>query len=149
MKENELQHHGILGQKWGVRRFQNKDGTLTSAGKKRYNRENETPKKIGYHAKVGYRYEKTNVATMSNEEIMQRLERIQLEQSYNSIRRQDVSFGRAALSKINTTTSTVKDLLSSTSSILSSINSISNVLSKRDLNSNILRAFGAHKNEGE
>lgn len=32
----ELYHHGILGMKWGVRRFQNKDGSLTSAGKKRY-----------------------------------------------------------------------------------------------------------------
>lgn len=32
----ELRHHGILGQKWGVRRFQNKDGTLTEEGKKRY-----------------------------------------------------------------------------------------------------------------
>lgn len=31
-----LIHHGIKGQKWGVRRFQNKDGTLTNAGKKRY-----------------------------------------------------------------------------------------------------------------
>jgi len=30
-----LAHHGILGQKWGVRRFQNKDGSLTSAGKAR------------------------------------------------------------------------------------------------------------------
>ena len=29
-------HHGILGQKWGVRRYQNEDGTLTEAGKKRY-----------------------------------------------------------------------------------------------------------------
>ncbi len=32
----ELCHHGILGQKWGVRRFQNKDGTLTAEGKKHY-----------------------------------------------------------------------------------------------------------------
>ena len=32
----ELYHHGILGQKWGVRRYQNEDGTLTEAGKKHY-----------------------------------------------------------------------------------------------------------------
>ena len=31
-----LMHHGILGMKWGVRRYQNKDGTLTSMGKRRY-----------------------------------------------------------------------------------------------------------------
>lgn len=31
-----LEHHGILGQKWGIRRFQNADGTLTAEGKKRY-----------------------------------------------------------------------------------------------------------------
>lgn len=35
--EYELYHHGILGMHWGIRRFQNKDGTLTAAGKKRYN----------------------------------------------------------------------------------------------------------------
>lgn len=31
----ELYHHGVKGQKWGVRRYQNKDGTLTSLGKRR------------------------------------------------------------------------------------------------------------------
>ena len=34
-----IQHHGILGMKWGVRRYQNADGTLTAAGKKRYAKE--------------------------------------------------------------------------------------------------------------
>lgn len=32
-----LMHHGIKGQKWGIRRFQNSDGSLTAAGKDRYN----------------------------------------------------------------------------------------------------------------
>lgn len=34
-----LAHHGILGQKWGIRRFENTDGSLTEAGKKRYRNE--------------------------------------------------------------------------------------------------------------
>ena len=37
--DNELYHYGITGQKWGVSRYQNKDGTLTEAGKKRYDRD--------------------------------------------------------------------------------------------------------------
>lgn len=39
MYESELYHFGIKGMKWGIRRYQNKDGTLTKAGKRRYDKE--------------------------------------------------------------------------------------------------------------
>lgn len=45
VKTSELQHWGIKGQKWGVRRFQNEDGTLTPAGKERYDDDGPSEKK--------------------------------------------------------------------------------------------------------
>ena len=50
IKDDELYHHGIKGQKWGVRRFQNPDGTLTSAGRRRLYKAS----KGTYHAPEGY-----------------------------------------------------------------------------------------------
>lgn len=43
-----LIHHGILGQKWGVRRYQNEDGSLTTAGKSRYSVEQSNRDKAVY-----------------------------------------------------------------------------------------------------
>ena len=52
--ENTLAHHGIKGQKWGVRRFQNKDGTLTELGRKRLAKEASQDAKEYARAKMYY-----------------------------------------------------------------------------------------------
>lgn len=52
MESTELAHYGVKGMKWGVRRYQNKDGSLTSAGKKRQ-RIQEKSKDFGRIAKKG------------------------------------------------------------------------------------------------
>lgn len=63
MSEYYLAHHGILGQKWGIRRYQNKDGSYTEAGKKRYNRgvynqkeANEYANYLNKQGKYAHRY---------------------------------------------------------------------------------------------
>lgn len=55
--KEELYHHGIKGQKWGVRRFQNEDGSLTSQGKQRYsaNEDYKSAKKEYKQAQKDYR----------------------------------------------------------------------------------------------
>lgn len=52
-RELILQHHGIKGQKWGVRKYQNKNGTLTAAGKRRYG--DDVPDRL----KKRYKHSKT------------------------------------------------------------------------------------------
>lgn len=57
MNSNELYHYGVLGMKWGVRRYQNKDGSLTAAGKKKQEKDNkhsEYAAKRILKEKIGY-----------------------------------------------------------------------------------------------
>jgi hypothetical protein len=137
--EMELTHHGILGMKWGVRRYQNKDGTLTAKGKKRYSAEMEKLKKeeqvlknkqrtkskvdkllkkrqeldemkkkmSGEDDAVKSKTAKSqthdkpkSISEMSDEELMARINRMRLEQTYKALTPQTKSKGEEFVDKV-------------------------------------------------
>ena len=131
--DNTLCHHGIKGQKWGVRRYQNPDGSLTNAGRKKYGTKTNfervqaakkaatigvkkrkamekanarTAKEIAkYEKKAGLNKSESKsvvksnskpktINEMTNEEIQERIDRINLENKLISLTPQKVSAGQ-------------------------------------------------------
>ena len=87
----ELQHAGIKGMKWGIRRFQNPDGTLTAEGKKRYGDGSSEKKSSGTTRK------RTSVKSMSDEELNRRIKRLEAEKRYRDLSAKDVKTGKSYL----------------------------------------------------
>lgn len=81
MNNDYLVHHGILGQKWGVRRYQNKDGSLTNAGKKRL-AELEAEKA---ELEKGIKPQESPTKELSNADLRAILERKRLEDDYDRL----------------------------------------------------------------
>lgn len=96
----ELCHHGIKGQKWGVQRYQNADGTLTEEGKKRYSanvsaqsveKALKESEKMASKAQTftqetrGSKAIRKNYSNLSNEELQKRVTRLNLERSYGDL----------------------------------------------------------------
>lgn len=111
MDNNSLNHWGIKGMKWGVRRYQNKDGGLTPAGRKRYSQKGEDSKndktkkttepkqtKSATSTKTATPPErgtvKKNVKKMTEAELKDRITRLELEKKVKDLEKGTTSRGR-------------------------------------------------------
>lgn len=123
MNTDELYHYGVLGMKWGVRRYQNADGTLTDTGKKKAAKMKQKytaltgkqlrrnparkPKNQNGDSVVQKPQQKRTIKDLSDDELKQKINRLRAEKDYMDLSRQvaamnpkQVSAGRRFLSEV-------------------------------------------------
>lgn len=90
MEDCYLEHHGIKGMRWGIRRFQNKDGSLTPAGRKRrasYASYDSSNTNTTVKKKSGSESSSSKAKSMSDEDLRKAINRLQMEKQYRDLYR--------------------------------------------------------------
>lgn len=89
MENSMLLHYGIKGMKWGVRRYQNKDGTLTAKGKARYDGNGNAKT----DSKPSTSTQKSR-SRMSDEELGKRIQRLEKETRLKDLEKKNIDSGK-------------------------------------------------------
>lgn len=139
---NELYHHGIKGQKWGIRRYQNADGSLKEAGKKRYSSDDYKAISTGLQSASNASRNASNIATqsasrkrkrdsnkedlsqLSDQELQKRVNRMNLERNYKSLKSENVASGREYAGSILSTAGEILAIGASAASIALAIHQL-------------------------
>ena len=109
---NDIWHYGIMGMKWGIRRYQNSDGTLTAAGKRRKKKEEKLrakeerkqAKQVDKEIRQERAYASKNRRSLSDEELATRVKRLEQERKLKNLTDEDVATGRTAVKSFLKTT---------------------------------------------